>query len=63
MKLMIFIIEVKVGSFSWENIFLSEPSPTASPMSPVAKANAPPNTSLSQEYRFFVKAVRNIITL
>ncbi|CAM0138057.1 mediator of RNA polymerase II transcription subunit 13 [Umbelopsis sp. WA50703] len=55
--------EVKVGSFSWENIFLSEPSPTASPMSPVAKANAPPNTSLSQEYRFFVKGVRNIITL
>ncbi|KAG2176202.1 hypothetical protein INT43_005436, partial [Umbelopsis isabellina] len=55
--------EVRVGSFSWENIFLNDPSPTASPISPVAKANAPPNTSLSQEYRFFIKAVRNIIAL
>lgn len=57
------IIEVRVGSFSWENIFLSDASPAASPISPVAKANAPPNTSLSQEYRFFVKAVRNVIAL
>jgi hypothetical protein len=55
------LVEVKVGSFSWENIFASHPSPATSPISPVAKVSATPNTSLTQEYRFFVKAIRNLI--
>jgi hypothetical protein len=54
---------VKVTSFSWENIFAATTSPTTSPISPVAKANATPNTSLTQDYRFFIKAVRNLICL
>lgn len=57
------ISEVKVGSFSWENIFASSPSPATSPTSPIAKTNATTNTSLTQEYRFFVKGVRNLICL
>ncbi|KAI9287343.1 mediator complex subunit 13 C-terminal-domain-containing protein [Umbelopsis sp. AD052] len=55
--------EVKVTSFSWENIFAATTSPTTSPISPVAKANTTPNTSLTQDYRFFIKAVRNLICL
>ncbi|KAL0075005.1 mediator complex subunit 13 C-terminal-domain-containing protein [Phycomyces blakesleeanus] len=50
--------ELRLGSFTWEAIFSKSQSPTASP---IARSN--PNTLVvvAEEYRLFIKAIRNLI--
>ncbi|KAI9024364.1 mediator complex subunit 13 C-terminal-domain-containing protein [Phycomyces nitens] len=50
--------ELRIGSFTWETVFSKSQSPTASP---IARTN--PNTLVvvAEEYKLFVKAIRNLI--
>ncbi|KAI7892992.1 mediator complex subunit 13 C-terminal-domain-containing protein [Mucor mucedo] len=53
--------ETKVGSFTWENAYSKIQSPTASPIASSAQSNSSTPVTVSDEYRMFVKSIRNLV--
>ncbi|GAA5814037.1 hypothetical protein MFLAVUS_007527 [Mucor flavus] len=53
--------EIKVGSFTWENAYSTIQSPTASPIASSAQSNASTPVTVSDEYRLFIKSIRNLV--
>ncbi|KAI8637914.1 mediator complex subunit 13 C-terminal-domain-containing protein [Parasitella parasitica] len=53
--------ESKVGSFTWENAYSKIQSPTASPGASSTQSNTCLPITVSDEYKWFIKSVRNLI--
>lgn len=54
-------IEIKVGSFTWENAYSTIQSPTASPLASSTQSNASTPVTVSEEYKLFIKSIRNLV--
>lgn len=51
-----------MGSFTWENAYSKIQSPTASPIAfTTAQSNSSTPVTVSEEYRLFIKSVRNLV--
>ncbi|KAI8982452.1 mediator complex subunit 13 C-terminal-domain-containing protein [Mycotypha africana] len=53
--------EIKVGSFTWESAYSKLHSPTASPISVTSQPSSKLPVTVSEEYKWFINAVRNLI--
>lgn len=60
-QLLINSIEIKVGSFTWENAYSKIQSPTASPVPPSTQSTSSLPVTVSEEYKWFIKSIRNLI--
>lgn len=59
--ILLLFIEIKIGSFTWENAYSKLQSPTASPPSTGTQANASTSVTVSVEYGMFIRSVRNLL--
>ncbi|KAI9476551.1 MAG: mediator complex subunit 13 C-terminal-domain-containing protein [Benjaminiella poitrasii] len=53
--------ETKVGSFTWENAYSKVQSPNASPIASSARSKSNLPVTVSEEYKWFIKSVRNLV--
>ncbi|KAI8381278.1 mediator complex subunit 13 C-terminal-domain-containing protein [Radiomyces spectabilis] len=53
--------EIKVGSFTWENVYSKSLSPTASPLTSSTQSNSRKLVTLAEEYKLFIKSARNLV--